>query len=47
MRQPDLLPDTNTMFDALVARDPSFEGLFVAGIRTTGIFCRPTCPARP
>ncbi len=46
MRQPELLPDPNTMFDALVARDPSFEGLFVAGIRTTGIFCRPTCPAR-
>jgi len=46
MRQPDLMPDTTTMFDALVARDSSFEGLFVAGIRTTGIFCRPTCPAR-
>jgi len=46
MRQPDLLPDASTMFDALVARDPSFEGLFVAGIHTTGIFCRPTCPAR-
>jgi len=46
MRQPELLPDETAMYDALVARDPSFEGLFVAGIRTTGIFCRPTCPAR-
>ena len=34
------------LYQALVERDPSFEGLFVAGIRTTMIFCRPTCPAR-
>src|SRR5690606_32095920 len=26
--------------------DASFEGLFVMGVRTTGIFCRPSCPAR-
>jgi AraC family transcriptional regulator of adaptative response/methylated-DNA-[protein]-cysteine methyltransferase len=29
-----------------VDRDSSYEGLFFAGIKTTGIFCRPTCPAR-
>jgi AraC family transcriptional regulator of adaptative response/methylated-DNA-[protein]-cysteine methyltransferase len=40
------MPDPATMFSALVERDASFEGLFVAAIRTTGIFCRPTCPAR-
>lgn len=33
-------------YDALVAKDPSFEGTFFAGIKTTGIFCRPTCTAR-
>ncbi len=28
------------------ARDRSAEGVFVAGVLTTGIFCRPACPAR-
>lgn len=31
---------------ALSERDSSYEGLFVAGVKTTGIFCRPVCPAR-
>ncbi|MBI1832504.1 MAG: methylphosphotriester-DNA--protein-cysteine methyltransferase family protein, partial [Planctomycetes bacterium] len=26
--------------------DASYNGLFFLGVRTTGIFCRPTCPAR-
>jgi AraC family transcriptional regulator, regulatory protein of adaptative response / methylated-DNA-[protein]-cysteine methyltransferase len=30
----------------LVNRDPSFEGIFFVGVRTTGIFCRPTCTAK-
>ncbi|EDY83568.1 methylated-DNA-(protein)-cysteine S-methyltransferase [Verrucomicrobiia bacterium DG1235] len=34
------------MYQAFVNKDASFEGLFVMGVRTTGIFCRPTCPAR-
>ena len=34
------------MYRALVERDQSFEGLFFACVRTTGIFCRPTCNAR-
>lgn len=34
------------MYEAFAGRDASFEGLFVVGVRTTGIFCRPTCPAR-
>lgn len=33
-------------YEALVAKDPSFEGTFFAGIKTTGIFCRPTCTTR-
>lgn len=41
-----LLPNRDTMYQAFVEKDPSFEGLFVMGVRTTGIFCRPTCPAR-
>jgi AraC family transcriptional regulator of adaptative response/methylated-DNA-[protein]-cysteine methyltransferase len=31
---------------AVFARDASFDGLFVLAVRTTGIFCRPSCPAR-
>jgi AraC family transcriptional regulator of adaptative response/methylated-DNA-[protein]-cysteine methyltransferase len=31
---------------ALRRRDSSYEGIFIAGVKTTGIFCRPVCPAR-
>ena len=41
-----LMPPTDEMYRALVERDGAFEGLFFACVRTTGIFCRPTCPAR-
>ncbi|MES2701092.1 MAG: methylated-DNA--[protein]-cysteine S-methyltransferase [Bacteroidota bacterium] len=34
------------MYDALVAKDASYEGRFIAAVKTTGIFCRPTCTAR-
>jgi AraC family transcriptional regulator of adaptative response/methylated-DNA-[protein]-cysteine methyltransferase len=34
------------MYQALVEKDSSFEGIFFAAIKTTGIFCRPTCTAR-
>ena len=27
-------------------RDAAFDGLFLLAVRTTGIYCRPTCPAR-
>jgi AraC family transcriptional regulator of adaptative response/methylated-DNA-[protein]-cysteine methyltransferase len=46
MKTMELLPPTETMFHALVNRDPSFEGIFFVGVRTTGIFCRPTCTAK-
>jgi methylphosphotriester-DNA--protein-cysteine methyltransferase len=32
---------------AFVARDASADGLFYVAVETTGIFCRPICPARP
>jgi len=34
------------MYEALVSRDRAYEGVFWTGVRTTGVFCRPTCPAR-
>src|SRR5207244_12725959 len=46
MKMRDLLPPPDTMYRALLNRDSSFEGIFYAGVRTTGIFCRPTCTAK-
>lgn len=40
------LPSPTTMYRALVRRDGSYEGVFWVGVRSTGIFCRPTCTAR-
>jgi len=34
------------MLAAFLARDAAYDGVFVTAVRTTGIFCRPTCPAR-
>jgi AraC family transcriptional regulator of adaptative response/methylated-DNA-[protein]-cysteine methyltransferase len=31
---------------AVVSRDPGFDGAFVYGVKTTGVYCRPTCPSR-
>jgi AraC family transcriptional regulator of adaptative response / DNA-3-methyladenine glycosylase II len=39
--------DPETCSRALDARDPRFDGRFFVGVRTTGIYCRPICPARP
>jgi O-6-methylguanine DNA methyltransferase len=31
---------------AFFAADPAYDGRFVGAVRTTGIYCRPSCPAR-
>lgn len=36
----------NEYYNALLSKDSAYEGLFYVGVKTTGIFCRPTCPAR-
>ncbi|MDO7906280.1 trifunctional transcriptional activator/DNA repair protein Ada/methylated-DNA--[protein]-cysteine S-methyltransferase [Paenibacillus sp. JX-17] len=33
-------------YEALLQKNTEYEGVFYVGVRTTGIFCRPTCPAR-
>lgn len=33
-------------YKALLDKDESFEGTFIVGVKTTGVFCRPTCSAR-
>lgn len=33
-------------WSAIETRDPSYDGLFVFAVASTGVFCRPACPAR-
>ncbi len=40
------LPPIAEMERAYLAKDAAYEGLFFLAVRTTGIFCRPVCPAR-
>ncbi len=40
-----ILPDASTCYRAVQARDPRFDGWFFTAVRTTGIYCRPSCPA--
>src|SRR5438105_2056444 len=38
--------DNPEMWNAVLARDASRDGSFVFAVRSTGIYCRPSCPAR-
>jgi AraC family transcriptional regulator, regulatory protein of adaptative response / DNA-3-methyladenine glycosylase II len=38
--------DRNVCYRAVLARDPRFDGRLFTAVRTTGIYCRPICPAR-
>lgn len=40
------LPDDETLYSALLASDPAYDGRALVGVTSTGIFCRLTCPAR-
>jgi AraC family transcriptional regulator, regulatory protein of adaptative response / methylated-DNA-[protein]-cysteine methyltransferase len=40
------LPSQSEMIRAFTNSDASYEGIFITGVYTTGIFCRPTCSAR-
>lgn len=33
-------------YQALLEKKSEYEGVFFVGVKTTGVFCRPTCPAR-
>lgn len=44
---PLLLPPRAEMERAFSRRDPEYDGIFFIAVRTTGIFCRPSCPSRP
>src|SRR5215469_8943021 len=42
-----LLPPREEMERACVMKDASYDGVFYVAVKTTGIFCRPSCPSRP
>ena len=38
--------DPDACYRAVASRDARFDGVFVTGVRSTRIYCRPVCPAR-
>ena len=42
----DAMIDEQAAWTAVLARDRAFDGRFVTGVLTTGIYCRPSCAAR-
>ena len=40
------LPPRPEMIEAFLGRDTRYEGIFLTAVKTTGIFCRPSCSAR-
>ncbi|HEX5764491.1 MAG TPA: Ada metal-binding domain-containing protein, partial [Woeseiaceae bacterium] len=43
----DLEPATaDSWWDAIISRDPAADGSFFYAVRTTGVYCRPTCPSK-
>ncbi len=41
-----MLPDEETCWRAARTQDPRFDGWIYVGVTSTGIYCRPSCPAR-
>ena len=41
-----MISDSDRLWQAVEARDPRFDGQVFAGVTSTGIYCRPSCPAR-
>ena len=43
----NLLPPREEMERAFASKDASCDGVFYVAVKTTGIFCRPSCPSQP
>ena len=39
-------PDPDTAWTAFANRDRAWDGRFIVAVQTTGIYCKPSCPAR-
>ena len=46
LTMPDAPTDDETRWQIALAKDRRFDGRFVMGVHSTGIYCRPSCPAR-
>src|SRR6476469_6550569 len=46
METPHISANFDLCYRALCSRDPRFDGRFFIGVATTGVYCRPICPAR-
>jgi AraC family transcriptional regulator, regulatory protein of adaptative response / methylated-DNA-[protein]-cysteine methyltransferase len=44
--QKALMPEEPVMRTAVANRDRRFDGAFVYGVLTTGVYCRPSCASR-
>ncbi len=42
-----MLMKEDVYYKAMLSRDYRFDGKFFIGVKTTGIYCRPICPAKP
>src|SRR4030042_5362941 len=40
------LPTVETMYNALLRKDSSYDWVLYVAVKTTGVFCRPICTAR-
>ena len=47
MKRSDSTLSESEMTAAWQRRDAGYDGVFFFGVKTTGIFCRPSCPSRP
>lgn len=43
----NLLPGREEMERAFARKDAGYDGVFYVAVKTTGVFCRPSCPSRP
>jgi AraC family transcriptional regulator, regulatory protein of adaptative response / DNA-3-methyladenine glycosylase II len=41
-----MIDDPDRCYAVLTSRDPRYDGWFTVGVTSTGIYCRPSCPAR-
>src|SRR6478672_5648974 len=42
-----MLMNDDILFRAVMSRDYRFDGKFFVAVKTTGVYCRPICPAKP
>ena len=41
-----VIDDFERCYRFMRSRDPRYDGFFFVGVTSTGIYCRPSCPAR-